>query len=269
VTEEFFIRALLAGFGVALVSAPLGCFVVWRRMAYFGEALAHAALLGIALGLLLDLLPSVGILAACLLTALLVFGLQRRTSLAADTLLGILSHAALALGLVALSLMETVRLDLLGYLFGDILAVTRSDLAWIAAAGLVVLGLLALLWRPLLAITVHAELAAAEGIPVERVKLAFMLMIAVVTAMAMKVVGVLLITSLLVIPAATARRFARTPEAMAVGAAVLGMLAVAGGLAASLRWDTPSGPSIVVAAALLFFAVLFAGAVFGRVQRAA
>ena len=251
--DDFVLRGLAAGLGVALLSAPLGCIVVWRRMAYFGEALAHAALLGVALGLLLDLAPTLGIVVTCIAVALLLTGLGRQQpQLASDTLFGIVSHGALAIGLVVLSQMETVRVDLFGYLFGDILAVGNGDLVWIAATLVVVFAVLAWLWRPLLAVTVHADLAAAEGIPVARVHLAFMLLIALVTAVAMKIVGILLITSLLVIPAATARYFVRSPEQMVVGAALVGALSVAGGMLASLHWDTPSGPSIVVVATLLF-----------------
>ena len=251
--DDFVLRALVAGLGVALLAAPLGCFVVWRRMAYFGEALAHAALLGVALGLLLDVAPRLGIVATCLVAALLLVALGRhQPRLASDTLFGIVAHGALATGLVLLSRMESVRVDLFAYLFGDILAVGPADLAWIGLTLLLVGLAMAWLWRPLLAVTVHAELAAAEGIAVARVHLAFMLLIALVTAVAMKVVGVLLVTSLLVIPAATARHFARTPEQMVVIAALVGMLAVSGGLAGSLGFDTPTGPSIVVVASLLF-----------------
>jgi zinc transport system permease protein len=255
--EDFVLRGLVAGLGVALLAAPLGCFVVWRRMAYFGEALAHAALLGVALGLLLDLAPTLGIVVTSLASALVLTALGRhQPRLANDTLFGIVAHGALALGLVVLSRMEGVRVDLFAYLFGDILAVGLGDLAWIGATLLLVVGALAWLWRPLLAVTVHADLAAAEGIPVARVHLAFMLLIALVTAVAMKVVGVLLVTSLLVIPAATARHFARTPEQMVAMAAFAGALAVCGGMLSSLTWDTPSGPSIVVVATLLFVAAL-------------
>ncbi|MDX1593172.1 MAG: iron chelate uptake ABC transporter family permease subunit [Gammaproteobacteria bacterium] len=256
--DDFVLRALAAGLGVALVGAPLGCFVVWRRMAYFGEALAHAALLGVALGLLLDLAPTVGIVATCLAAALLLVGLGRhQPRLAGDTLFGIVAHGALATGLVVLSRMETVRVDLFAYLFGDILAVGPGDLAWIGVILVVVAVAMAFLWRPLLAITVHADLAAAEGIHAGRVHLGFMLLIALVTAVAMKVVGILLVTSLLVIPAATARHFARTPEQMVFAAMLVGVLAVTGGLAGSLWLDTPSGPTIVVAATLLFALALF------------
>lgn len=250
--EPFVVRAMIAGIGVAAVCGPLGCFVVWRRMAYFGDTLAHSALFGVALGLLLGLDPTLGIVAGCLLVAALLFVLQTQDQLAGDTLLGILSHASLAIGLVVLSLLETVRVDLFGYLFGDVLAVSNADLVWIfGGGGVAAVGLLAI-WRPLLALTVHADLAAAEGVAVTWVRLAFMLLIALVVAVAMKVVGILLITSLLIIPAATARRVATSPEQMALLAALLGALAVVGGLMLSLAVDTPSGPSIVVVASALF-----------------
>jgi zinc transport system permease protein len=184
--------------------------------------------------------------------ALALVALQRRRNLAADTLLGILSHGSLSLGLVALAFLETLRVDLMAYLFGDILSVTDGDLMAIYGGGAVALTGLALLWRRLLAVTVDEDLARVEGMPVDALRLAFMLLIALVIAIAMKIVGILLITSLLIIPAASARRFARTPEGMAVLASVLGILAVIAGLLASLNWDLPGGPSVVVAAAALF-----------------
>lgn len=250
--DDFFVRALLAGVGLALVTGPLGCLVVWRRMAYFGDTMAHSALLGIALGFLLEIDLTVGVFAVALLVSLALIALERRGGLSADALLGILSHSALALGLVALAFMTWVRIDLMGFLFGDILAVSRLDIAFIWGGGAAVLALLMLLWRPLLAATVDEELAAAEGLSPARSRLAFMLMMALVVAIAMKIVGVLLITALMIIPAATARRFAATPEAMAGFAALIGALAVVAGLHGSLAFDTPSGPSIVVAALALF-----------------
>ena len=254
--DDFFSRALIAGVGLALVTGPLGCFVVWRRMAYFGDTMAHSALLGIALGLMLEIDMTAGVFIVAALASLALVALERRGGLSADALLGIISHAALALGLVALAFMTWVRVDLMGFLFGDILAVSRLDVALVWGGGALVLALLALLWRPLLAASVDEELAAAEGLSPARSRLAFMLMMALVVAIAMKIVGALLITALMIIPAATARRFAATPEAMAVLAAVAGALAVAGGLYGSLAFDTPSGPSIVVAALGLFLLAL-------------
>ncbi|MBX3530520.1 MAG: metal ABC transporter permease [Rhizobiaceae bacterium] len=254
--DDFFTRALVAGIGVALVAGPLGCFIVWRRMAYFGDTMAHSALLGVALAHLLNVNLAGGVFVVAALVAVALLLLQRRGSLSTDALLGILSHATLAVGLVMLAFMSWVRVDLMGFLFGDILAVTRADIVLIWLGGAAVLAALAFMWRPLLAATVSAEIAEAEGLQPERARIAFMLLMAAVIAIAMKVIGILLITSLLIIPAATARRFATTPEQMAVLAAVLGAVAVTGGLFGSLQWDTPSGPSIVVAALALFLASL-------------
>jgi zinc transport system permease protein len=250
--DEFILRALLAGLGVALVAGPLGSFVVWRRMAYFGDTLSHSALLGVALGFLLGADLTLSVVVVCLVLAALLAALQRQRRLAADTLLGILAHSALSLGLVALAFLETLRVDLMGYLFGDILAVTAKDLAWIYGGGALALAALLRLWRPLLAMTVHEELAQVDGVNVGATRLAFMLLVALVIAVAMKVVGILMITAMLILPAAAARRFARTPEAMAALAALAGVLAVLGGIGASLDWDLPTGPSVVLAAAALF-----------------
>ncbi len=250
--DDFFVRALVAGVGVALTTGPLGCFIIWRRMAYFGDTMAHSALLGVALSLLFDLNLMIAVFVVAALVSLLLLALQKRGVLSADALLGILSHATLSIGLVLVAFMTWVRVDLVGFLFGDILAVSRSDIEIIWGGGILALMAIALLWRPLLASTVSPELAKAEGMEPERSRLYFMLLMAAVIAIAMKIVGILLITSLLIIPAATARRFSASPEVMAVLASVLGALAVIGGLFGSLHFDTPSGPSIVVAALVLF-----------------
>lgn len=250
--DDFFSRALIAGVGLALVTGPLGCFIVWRRMAYFGDTMAHSALLGVALAFLININLSAGVFVVAALVAVALVLLQRWNTLSTDALLGILSHSTLAIGLVLVAFMTWVRIDLMGFLFGDILAVSVSDIAMIYGGGAAVLAVLVLIWRPLLAGTVNAELAEAEGMRPEVTRLVFMLLLAVVIAIAMKLVGVLLITSLLIIPAATARRLATTPEQMAIMAALIGGLAVVGGLFGSLGYDTPSGPSIVVAALALF-----------------
>ncbi len=250
--DDFLCRALAGGVGVALVAGPFGSFVIWRRMAYFGDTLAHASLLGVALGFALHVNPALGVFAVCAAVALLLLAVQRRGRLPEDAILGILSHGALSLGLVTVAFLETLRVDLISYLFGDVLAVTQGDLLWIYGGGIAALAALAALWKPLLAMTVHEELARVEGVRVGLIQSAFVLLLAVVVALMMKVVGMLLITALLIIPAAAARRFAGSPEAMAAAAALLGCAAVGAGLWGSLRWDTPAGPSIVVAAAALF-----------------
>ncbi len=250
--DDFFTRALLAGIGVALTAGPLGCFVIWRRMAYFGDTMAHSSLLGVSLSLLFELNLTVSIFAIAMLVAIALLLLQRRGGLSTDTILGILSHAALAVGLVITGFLTWLRVDLMAYLFGDILAVTKQDIAIIWGGGALVLLAIMRLWTPLLASTVNPELAEAEGLRPDRARFFFMLLMAVVIAIAIKVVGILLITAMLIIPAAAARRFAASPEIMALLASIIGVVAVVGGLSASLEFDTPSGPSIVVAAMLIF-----------------
>jgi zinc transport system permease protein len=254
--DDFFVRALLAGLGLALVAGPLGCFVIWRRMAYFGDTMAHSALLGVALSLLLQVNLTISVFAVAAVVSLALLALQKRGALSTDALLGILSHSTLAIGLVLAAFLTWVRFDLMTYLFGDILAVGEADIDLIWGGGILVLLALAKLWRPLIAATVNPELAEAEGMEPERTRLFFMLLLALVIAIAIKVVGILLVTAMLIIPAASARRFSGSPEVMAVLASVLGMVAVAGGLFGSLRFDTPSGPSIVVAALIIFLASL-------------
>jgi len=249
---DFMLRALIAGIGVALVAGPFGTFVVWRRMAYFGDTLAHSALLGVALGFLLEVDPMFAVMLVCLLVALLLFFLQRQQRLPSDTLLGILSHSALSLGLVVIAFMDELRIDLLTYLFGDILAVGSKDIWLIYSSAFIALVLLMWLWRPLLAITLHEDLARVEGVRVDLVQLSFSCLLALVVAIMMKVVGLLLITSLFILPAAAVRRLSRSPEQMAALAAVAGVISVCAGLYGSWQFDTPAGPSIVVAAALLF-----------------
>lgn len=250
--DDFFIRALLAGIGVALVAGPLGCFIIWRRLSYFGDTLSHSALLGVALALLFEINITLAIfaLSSCISLALIL--LQRRASLSSDALLGLLSHSSLAVGLVVLTFVTWVRIDVMGLLFGDILAVSKTDLLIIWLGCIAVLGLLALIWRNLFALTVNRELAKAEGMEPERANIIFMLLIAAVIAISMKIVGAMLITAMLIIPAATARRLASGPEQMAIMAAIIGILATVMGLFGSLEWDTPSGPSIVVAALVIF-----------------
>jgi zinc transport system permease protein len=250
--DDFLLRALAAGLGVALVTGPLGVFVIWRRMAYFGDTLAHSALLGVALGFLLGINLNLSVILLSVLLTLILVGMNRNRYLSHDTQLGILAHSALSLGLVVMAFQTGVRMDLMGYLFGDILAVNMTDLLWVWGGGVIVLLVLTLIWRPLLSLTVHEELAQVEGVPVGAIRLAFMLLIALVIAVSMKIVGVLLITSMMIIPAAAARAFSRTPEQMALTAAGVGILAVILGLSGSWHWDTPAGPSVVVAAALLF-----------------
>lgn len=255
-SEPFFQRALLAGLAVALVAGPIGCFIVWRRMAYFGESLAHAGLLGAGLGLLFHVNIVIGAIVVAMLLSLILLALKQQKQLAVDTILGILSHTALALGIVVIGLVTGAVTSHLDILFGDVLTVSTRDVIIVWAVAALAMMLLAFLWRNMIAISVHEDLAKAEGINVARTELLFMLLIAFVTAISMKIVGLLLITALTVIPAAAARRLSTTPEGMAVVSVILAGLAVVAGLMMSAAWGTVAGPSIVLSAGLLFVLTL-------------
>lgn len=250
--DDFILRALLSGLAISLITGPLGSFLLWRRMAYFGDSLSHSAILGVALGFLLAIDINLGILASTLLVATILFFNQQQQKIGNDTMLGILSHSTLSLGLIIISFVEGVRVDINAWLFGDILSVSWQDL-WIILAGVsLVLFLLAIIWRPLLSLTIHEDIARVEGVNIRIISAVYTLLVAVLVAISMQIIGALLITSLLIIPAAAARLFARSPEQMAVFAVIAGMLAVIMGLSASYFNDTPAGPSIVVGASCLF-----------------
>lgn len=250
--DEFILRALLGGAGIAVVSGPLGCLVVWQRMSYFGAALSHAALLGIALGFLFHIDLKLAMLGITLLTSLLLLGLRNYRQYSSDTVLGVLAHLTLALGMIVLSLLPGLRIDLMAYLFGDILSISWRDILWIYLGGALMLGVLAFSWSSVLTLTLHRELALVDGINETRTRLVYLVLLSFMIAISMQLVGVLLIVSLLIIPAATARRFSHTPEQMALIAILAGLISVAAGLWGSLRFDTPAGPSIVLAASILF-----------------
>ncbi len=249
--EPFLINAILAGFAVAVITGVMGCFVVWRRMAYFGDSLAHSALLGVALGLAVGIAVNVGIILICSVFALLLLWLQQKKVLATDTLLGILAHSALSLGMVTISVMGQ-RIDLHSILFGDILTVTRPELWWIYIGGAIVLIMLLMNWSSLVLMTLQEDLAQAEGIRVFLCNLLLMFLMTLVVAVSIRSVGILLISSLLIIPAATARQLARSPEGMAIIASFFGVTSVGLGIYFSFVLDTPSGPTIVASAASLF-----------------
>jgi zinc transport system permease protein len=259
--DDFLVRAALAGVGLSLATGPLGAFVVWRKMAYFGDATAHAAILGVALALATDLPIVVGTLVVALAMAVTVAGLAAR-GWAMDTTLGVMAHSALAFGLVAVSFISGVRTDLSAWLFGDILAVSKLDLTLIWGGAAAVAGLILWRWQALLASTLNEDLAHSAGIKPDRERLVLVIALALVVAVALKVVGALLIAAMLIIPAAAARGVARSPEGMVLGAIGVGAVASLAGLQLSLWQDTPAGPSIIVAAA----AVFVASAMFGRMR---
>ncbi len=253
--DSFVLYALAAGIALALVVGPLGSVVVWRRMAYFGDTLAHAALLGVALAVAADQLPMAGVTIIGVLIAVVLFWLEKQRELSTDTLLGILSHSALALGLIVLSVIQSqgFNINLMSYLFGDLLAVDQSDLVLMYGSVAIILLVFSRILSPLISMSVNEELARVDGVAVEKIRFIFMILLALVIAIALKVVGILLITALLIIPAATARLFSKSPKQMVLMSVLMAIVAVVLGLYSSLNWDFPTGPAIVVSSSLLFF----------------
>ena len=255
--DDFFIRALVAGIGIAFVAGPLGCFVVWRRLSYFGDTLAHSALLGVTIAYSLEFNIAISIFLISSVIALILIKLQKKTNLPSDALLGLLAHSSLAVGLVVVGFLTFIRFDIMGLLFGDILAVNKKDLMTIWVGGALILLVLRLIWRSLFASTVNYELAQAEGLNPDRAKAIFTILLAAIIAISIKLVGVLLITGMLIIPAAMARNISNSPKGMIIFSVIGGLLSVFLGLFSSLNFNTPSGPSIIVAALILFIISLF------------
>tara|TARA_B100001939_G_C16851874_1_gene577848 strand:+ start:204 stop:1013 length:810 start_codon:yes stop_codon:yes gene_type:complete len=250
--DDFFIRALIAGLGVAIVTGPLGCFTIWRRLSFFGDTLAHSALLGVTLALSFEMNISFAVFLISAVVAIFLINLQRVTNLPGDALLGLLAHSTLALGLVTISFLSFIRFDIMGLLFGDILSVNNLDILIIWLGGVVILITLKIIWKPLFASTVNYDLAQAEGMNPDRVNIIFTLLMAAIIAISIKMVGLLLITGMLIMPAAMARNLSDNPIMMVFIATIGGLLSVLLGLFASLEFNSPSGPSIIVAALTLF-----------------
>ena len=255
--DDFFIRALVAGLGVALVTGPLGCFIIWRRLSFFGDTLAHSALLGVTLAFSFDINIAFSVFIISSAIALILLKLQKTTNLPGDALLGLLAHSSLAVGLVVIGFLSFIRFDIMGLLFGDILAVTENDLIIIWVGGAIILFVLKLIWKPLFASTVNYELAEAEGMKPERVNAIFTILMAAIIAISIKMVGLLLITGMLIIPAAMARNISNNPKQMVLFSVVGGLLSVVMGLFGSLQINTPSGPSIITAGLILFICLLY------------
>lgn len=249
--EPFLLRAVAAAAGLAIVAAPLGCIVVWQRMAYFGETIAQASLIGVALGLAFDVNLNLSIFLVALAVALLIITASRQKSVPVDSILGLMHHGALAVGIIATALLAGPSVDLVGYLFGDIYAVSSEDLIWVYGGGTLVLASVVWLWPSLLRLAVHEELAAAEGVGRGPVRIAFTLLLSITIAVAIKIIGILLVIAFLIVPVVAARPLAATPERMAVLAALIAVASAIAGIGLSSALDVPGGPAIVLVMALV------------------
>ena len=265
--DDFFIRALIAGVGIAIIAGPLGCLVIWRRLSYFGDTLSHSALLGVTLAYAFSINITLSVFVISSIVAILLINLQKRTKLAGDSLLGLLAHSTLAIGLVLIGFLSSIRFDLMGLLFGDILAVTTEDIALVWIGGIIILGILYYIWKSIFSATVNYDLAAAEGMRPEISNLIFTLLLAAVIALSIKMIGALLITGLLLIPAAIARNLSNSPKQMIIVAILAGIASVVLGLFTSLELNTSSGPSIVVVSLALFILSLIPLEIRGQLQK--
>ena len=265
--DDFFIRALIAGVGIAIIAGPLGCLVIWRRLSYFGDTLSHSALLGVTLAYAFSINITLSVFVISSIVAILLINLQKRTKLAGDSLLGLLAHSTLAIGLVLIGFLSSIRFDLMGLLFGDILAVTTDDIALVWIGGIIILGILYFIWKSLFSATVNYDLAAAEGMRPEISNLIFTLLLAAVIALSIKMIGALLITGLLLIPAAIARNLSNSPKQMIIISVLAGIASVVIGLFTSLELNTSSGPSIIVVSLALFVLSLIPLEIRGQLQK--
>ena len=265
--DDFFIRALIAGVGIAIIAGPLGCLVIWRRLSYFGDTLSHSALLGVTLAYAFSINITLSVFLISSIVAILLINLQKRTKLAGDSLLGLLAHSTLAIGLVLIGFLSSIRFDLMGLLFGDILAVTTEDIALVWIGGIIILGILYYIWKSIFSATVNYDLAAAEGMRPEISNLIFTLLLAAVIALSIKMIGALLITGLLLIPAAIARNLSNSPKQMIIISVLAGITSVVIGLFTSLELNTSSGPSIIVVSLALFVLSLIPLEIRGQLQK--
>ena len=265
--DDFFIRALIAGIGIAIIAGPLGCLVIWRRLSYFGDTLSHSALLGVTLAYAFSINITLSVFVISSIVAILLINLQKRTKLAGDSLLGLLAHSTLAIGLVLIGFLSSIRFDLMGLLFGDILAVTTEDIALVWIGGIIILGILYYIWKSIFSATVNYDLAAAEGMRPEISNFIFTLLLAAVIALSIKMIGALLITGLLLIPAAIARNLSNSPKQMIIISVLAGIASVVIGLFTSLELNTSSGPSIIVVSLALFVLSLIPLEIRGQLQK--
>ena len=241
------LRAAFAGTLIALLAGAMGSLILWRRMAYYGDALSHSALLGVAIGVIANVPTDITIVLVCIAIALLLSYLSQHFILPNDAIIGVLAQTSLALGLLA-SAYFMPQIDLMSYLVGDVITVSSAGLWKIF---FIVVGCLVVVvwaWRSLLLITLNEDFARLQGVRVTMFNLLLTVLVGIVVALAIRIIGIIMIIALFIIPAVTARPLSKTPEQMAVMAAASGIIAVWAGLWLSLQLDTPAGPSIVLMA---------------------
>jgi ABC-type Mn2+/Zn2+ transport systems, permease components len=246
--DDFLLRSLLMGVGFSILAGPLGSVMVWRRLSFLGDTVAHSALLGLGFSLLFNVASTVMLTIVCVVFAIALIFMPLRSKVSLDAVLAILSHGSLALGLVVLGLLKQSTLMLSGFLFGDILAVTPAEVIGTFALAGVMIVLLACFWRPFLTTLISEDLATADQVQIVWVKLAYAVTLGLAVGLLLKTIGVLLMTALLIIPATAARYIAQSPLQMMIISSCLAIVSYGFGFWGSYLWDTPTAPSVVVMA---------------------
>jgi zinc transport system permease protein len=247
--DSFLINAIIGGLIIASISGLLGSFVLWKNMAYFGDALSHTALLGITIGILFHLNLTIAVTLVAIIFAI-IFS-QNATRYSNDTMLGVISYSALSIAIIINSY-KKIKMDLISYLFGDILAINHQDLIYLIICTVIISIWIYRNWSELVMLSICEEYLHASGGNVRKIKLGFALILALFIATSFKIVGILLITAMLIIPAASALAISRSPAQMVRTAMLIGSLSCVLGITGAFYFDTPTGPSIVVSS-LTFF----------------
>jgi zinc transport system permease protein len=244
--QDLWIFPLVGGILLAIMAAPLGCLMVWKRVAFFSDTLAHALLLGVALHFLVQLPLLLSLAGTAVLFSTLLALIYRRKQIPPDSFLVLLSQGGLALSILLMNFADLSSVELLIYLLGDILILQGTDLLWMLGATFLVSATLWKLWPLCLSMIAHEDLAAIEGVPVTRIQLLLFILMGFFMALSLKFTGALLLSTFLIAPPLSARSFAKTPEQMVGGAIVVGILSTCLGLICSFTLNLPTGPSIVL-----------------------
>jgi zinc transport system permease protein len=259
--SPFLINALIGGFGIAALAGLLGSFVLWKNMSYFGDALSHSALLGITIGILLNFNLTFSVI---VIAAAFAFAFTHNSSrYSSDTTLGVLSYSALSLAILLTSYSK-IKIDLIGYLFGDILAIDITDIYYLVLCAVVASSWIYYNWDRLILLALSEELLKADGVNTKRLKLGFSLILALFIAISFKIVGILLITAMLIIPSATSLIISRSPLQMVVFSIIIGCVSVVMGITAAIQFDFPTGPSIILSSLMCFLIINIKHSILNR-----
>ena len=260
-TENIFdpllLKLFFAGFGIAISAAVIGVFVLWKKMAYFSDAISHATIFGLAFAAIIEVMPIYGVIFCSIIFCLLMFYLAHQKFYSNDVVIGISSYILLALGLILIAVFS-VNVNLHLYLFGDLLVINNSDIFLIYFSLIIVLIAVFCGYKKMLMICINDDLAKISGIKTDKIQLQFLLLLAFLVAILVKIIGILLITSMLVMPAAIARIYAKNPLAMIILSIIFAIISVALGIISAFIFDLPIAAAIIsLMAVILIFSFLF------------